>query len=83
VNVFRTWVRQFLSKKEWPEEIPEREGNTKQKSAACANTTDRLFHRHGPDLLIGGESLQHFLDAVLDQGDHPLFHRESQHIGSS
>ena len=84
MNDFRTCERQFSSKKEWLyEEIPEREGNTNQKNAARANATDPLFHRHSPDLLIGGESLQPFPDAVLDQGDHPLFHRKSQHLGGS
>lgn len=47
------------------------------------NTTDQLFQRHSSDLAIGGESLQRPSNVVLDQCNHPVGQRESQHLGSA
>jgi hypothetical protein len=63
MNVFWTYWRQFLSKKESFKTLALMEKFMSGREARDrrilpkANTTDQLFHRHSSDLAIGGESL--------------------------
>jgi hypothetical protein len=89
MHVFWTCLRQFLSKKEdvkpltFMEKFLSGMDPRGRRMLPTAHTTDQLCHRHGSDLAIGGKSLSGLSNAVVNQRDHPLFHRESQPLGGS
>jgi len=83
MDAFRTWQRQFLSKKGNPNRGFLSKGKPGSRRVLSEpKTTDQLFHCHSPDLAIGGFSSQDFLYPILDQGRHPVCDCQTEHVSS-
>ena len=82
-DAFRTYLRQFLTKKE---DSPIGDLLTRESLDEGAlpetNALDQLFHCHSSDLAVGRLSAKNFLYPVLYQSCQPFFHCQAEYVGS-